>query len=154
MPCRVIKGASRRVWKTISERTRSLWSLTKNTMNETHIYTNGFGYMVKRQRVHEVAEWFHASPGLDQTGLTCVGLSAAWHTHLGRDHPSVIQWVHDGKRGDELRDSLMTLGMFEATFKAFLEHMHAMAKHLGIFGDALHCQRIPSGAPAPLLGTW
>ena len=66
--------------------------------------------------------------GLEQTALTRVGFIATWHTRLGKDHPSVLRWVQEGKRGEELRELLMTLDLFETTFKVFLEHMHTMAK--------------------------
>ena len=101
-------------------------------MNETHTYHNGVGYTAKKAEVQELTDKLRERPGLEQTALTCVGFIATWHTRLGKDHPSVIRWIQEGKRGDELRELLMTLDLFEISFKTFLDHMHAMAKHHGL----------------------
>ena len=66
-----------------------------------------------------------------QESLYGPGISVTYFPKLGQDNPTVIGWIRQGLRGDDLRSKLMTLPEYRRYFDQFVEFVRELCSNLG-----------------------
>ena len=59
------------------------------------------------------------------------GLLLTYFPKIGQDDPTVLGWVHEGLRGDDLRQKLMTLPVYLQYFQSFTTFIRDLSRQLG-----------------------
>ena len=76
-----------------------------------------------------------------QESLYGPGIQLTYFPKLGQDHPTVIGWIRQGLRGDDLRSKLMTLPEYKRYFDQFVEFIQELCSNLG-FANCCCCMEM------------
>jgi hypothetical protein len=66
----------------------------------------------------------------DLESVLCYGFSATYNTNVGLRDPTILQWIQEGLRNEDLRDKLRTHELMKSCFSRFVQHIQRIATKL------------------------